>query len=78
LLLQELSPATVPSHPRRSDGVARRADSCSPSSNYMRHRVRLKLRELEHIRASGKVVNWIRHSVRVKFEDNLRPKPFNQ
>jgi hypothetical protein len=31
-----LSQTTGPSHPRRSDGMTRRADSCSPSSNYMR------------------------------------------
>jgi hypothetical protein len=63
--------------PRRSDMVTRRADSCSPSSNYMRHRVRLKWREWEHIGASGRVVSWIRHGVRVKFKNGLRPKPFN-
>jgi hypothetical protein len=55
--------------------VARRADSCSPSSNYMRHRQRW--RERGHIDASGQVVSWIRHGVRVKFKNGLRPKPFN-
>jgi hypothetical protein len=64
--LPELSPAMGPSHPRRNDGATRRADSCSPSSNYMRHRVRLRWREWKHIGASGQVVNWIRHGVRVK------------
>jgi hypothetical protein len=43
----------------------------------MRHRVRLRWREWEHIAASGQVMNWIRHGVRVKFENDLRPKPFN-
>jgi hypothetical protein len=57
--------------------VTRRADSCSPSSNYMRHRVRLRWREWEHIGASGQVGKWIRHGVRVKFKNGLRPKPFN-
>jgi hypothetical protein len=57
------------------DGVARRADSCSPSSSYMRHRVRQKWREWEHIGASGHVVNWIlQHGVGVKFKNGLRPK----
>ena len=55
----------------------RRADSCSPSSNYMRHRVRLRWRKKEHIGASGQVVNCIRHGVRVKLKNGLRPKPFN-
>jgi hypothetical protein len=77
LLLPELSQATGLSHPRRSDCVARRADSCAPSSNYMRHRVRLRWMEWEHIGASGQVMNSIRHSVRVKFKNGLRPKPFN-
>jgi hypothetical protein len=43
----------------------------------MRHRVRLRWREWEHIGASGQVVNWIRHGVRVKFKNGLRPKRFN-
>jgi hypothetical protein len=45
--------------------VTRRADFCSPSSNYMRHRVRLRWREWENIGASGQVVNWTCHGVRV-------------
>jgi hypothetical protein len=44
----------------------------------MRHRVRLRWREWEHIGASGQVVNWIRNGVWVKFKNALRPKPFNQ
>jgi hypothetical protein len=44
----------------------------------MHHRVRLKWREWEHIGASGQVVNWIRHGVRVKFKNGLRPRPFNR
>jgi hypothetical protein len=63
--------------PQRSDGVTRRADSCSPPSNYMRHRVRLRWREWELIDASGQVVSRIRHGVRVKFKNGLRPRPFN-
>jgi hypothetical protein len=43
----------------------------------MRHRVQLRWREREHIGASGQVVNWIRHGVRVKFKNGLRPKPFH-
>jgi hypothetical protein len=43
----------------------------------MRHRGRLRWREWEHIGASGQVVNWIRHGVRVKFKNGMRPKPFN-
>jgi hypothetical protein len=48
-----------------------------PVINYMRHRVRLKWREWEHIGASGQVVTWIRHGVRAKFKNGLRPKLFN-
>jgi hypothetical protein len=43
----------------------------------MRHRVRLRWREWEHIGASGQVVKSIRHGVRVKFKNGLRPKSFN-
>jgi hypothetical protein len=43
----------------------------------MRHRVRLRWREWEHIGGSGQVVSWIRHGVRVKFKNALRPKPVN-
>jgi hypothetical protein len=43
----------------------------------MRHRVRLRCREWEHIGASSQVVNWIHHGVRVKFKTGLRPRPFN-
>jgi hypothetical protein len=43
----------------------------------MRHRVRLRWREWEQIGSSGQVVNWIRHGVRVKLKNGLRPKPFN-
>jgi hypothetical protein len=34
----------------------------------MRHRVRLKWQEWEHVGASGQVLNWIHHVVRVKFK----------
>jgi hypothetical protein len=43
----------------------------------MRHRVRQKWRQSEHIGASGQVVSWIRHGVRAKFNNGLRPKPIN-
>jgi hypothetical protein len=43
----------------------------------MRHRVRLRWREWEHIGASGQVVSWILHGMRVKFKNGLRPRPFN-
>jgi hypothetical protein len=43
----------------------------------MRHRVRQRWREWEHISARGQFVNWIRHGVRVKFKNDLRSKPFN-
>jgi hypothetical protein len=74
----ELSPTTRQSHPRRSDGVARRANSCSPLSKYMRsRRVRRRWWELEHVGASGQVVSWTRHGVRVKVKNGLSPKPLN-
>jgi hypothetical protein len=50
---EELSPQTIPNHPRRSDCVSRRANSCSPTSNLMRHRVLRRWREWELIGASG-------------------------
>jgi hypothetical protein len=37
--------------------VARRADFCSPSSPFMRHRVWRRWREWERIGASGQVLN---------------------
>jgi hypothetical protein len=43
----------------------------------MRHRVRRRWREWERIGASGQVLNWIRHGVRVKFKRGIRPRPFN-
>jgi hypothetical protein len=43
----------------------------------MRHRVRQRWRESGHIGASGQVVSWICHGVRVEFKYGLRPKPFN-
>jgi hypothetical protein len=61
------NPATPHGHNPRNDGVARRADSCSLSSPFMRHRVRRRWREWERIGASGQVLSWIRHGVRVKF-----------
>jgi hypothetical protein len=63
-------------HPK-NDCVARRADSCSPSSPFMRHRVRRRWREWERIGARGKVLSWICHGVRVKFKHGARPRPFN-
>jgi hypothetical protein len=47
------SHATPRDHHQRNDGVARRADSYSPSSPFMRHRVRRRLRECERLCASG-------------------------
>jgi hypothetical protein len=64
-------------HRPKYDGVARRADSCSPTPSFMRHRVRRRWREWERICASGQVLSWIRHGVRVKFKHGTRPKPFN-
>jgi hypothetical protein len=41
---------------RRNDGVTRRADSCTPDSNYMRHRVRRNWQAWKDIGVSGKVL----------------------
>jgi hypothetical protein len=71
------SQATPPDHHQRNDGVAHRADSCSPSSPFTRHRVRRRWREWERIGASGQVLSWIRHGVRVKFKHGARPRPLN-
>jgi hypothetical protein len=43
----------------------------------MQHRVRQQWREWECIGASGQVLYWIRHGVRVKFKRGERPRPFN-
>jgi hypothetical protein len=43
----------------------------------MRHYGRRKWREWERIGASGEVMQWIRHVVRVKFKHGVRPRPFN-
>jgi hypothetical protein len=43
----------------------------------MRHRVRRRWREWKRIGASGQVLKWIRHGVRVKFKRGERPRPFN-
>jgi hypothetical protein len=64
-------------HRSRIDDAARRADSCSPTSFFMRHRVRRRRREWERIGASGQVLSWIRHGVRVKIKHGVWPKPFN-
>jgi hypothetical protein len=64
-------------HHPRNDGVARRADSYSPSSSFMRHRVRRRWREWERIGTSGQVLSWIRHDVCVKFKHGSRSRPFN-
>jgi hypothetical protein len=69
--------ATPHGHHPRDDGVARRADSCSPSSLFMRHRVRRRRREWERIGASGQVLSWIRHGVRLKFKQGTLPRLFN-
>ena len=56
----------------------RRADSCTPDSDYMRHRVRRSWRAWEAIGASAQVISWIRDGVRLPFKRNKPPKPFNQ
>jgi hypothetical protein len=55
--LNPTSPAPKRSRRQRptNDGVARRADSCTPYSSYMRHRVRRNLRVWRDIGASGQV-----------------------
>lgn len=57
--------------------MARRADSCTPVSTAMRHQVRRRWREWESIGASGQVLDWIRHGVRVPFKGGLAPAPFH-
>jgi hypothetical protein len=63
---------------RKNDGVTRRADSCTPYSNYMRHRVRRKWQVWKNIGASGQVLKWIREGVTIPFLNNRLPPPFNQ
>jgi hypothetical protein len=69
---------TRPSRPPRDDCVARRADSCSPTSSLTHHRMQRRWREWELICASGNFAIYIRrHGVRVNFKQGLRPRPFN-
>jgi hypothetical protein len=57
--------------------VTRRADSCTPYSNYTRHRLRRNRQAWKDIGASGQVLKWIREGVTIPFLNN-RPTPFNQ
>jgi hypothetical protein len=54
--------------------VHRRAGSCTPVSDYMRHRVRRSWREWEKIGASVRTLQWIREGLSIQFKDN-RPPP---
>jgi hypothetical protein len=64
---------------RRNDGVTRRADSCTPYSNYIRHRVRRNWRAWNDIGVSGQVLlKWIWEGVTIPFLNNRPPTPFNQ
>jgi hypothetical protein len=63
---------------RRDDGVTRRAHSCTPYSNYMRHRVRRECQAWKDIGASGQVLKWIREGVAIPFLNNRPPPPVNQ
>jgi hypothetical protein len=56
------------------DGEHRRADSCNPDSDYMRHRVRRNWREWEKIGASVQTLQWIREDVSIPFKNNV-PSP---
>jgi hypothetical protein len=58
--------------------VTRRADSCTPYSSYMRHRVWRNWQAWKDIGASGQVLRWIREGVTIPFLNNRSPPPFNQ
>jgi hypothetical protein len=58
--------------------VTRSADSCTPFSNYMRHRVHRNLQAWKDIGASGQVLRWIREGVTIPFLNIRPPPPFNQ
>jgi hypothetical protein len=58
--------------------VTRRADSCTPNSNYMSHRVRRNWQAWEDIGLSGQVLRWIREGVTIPLLNNRPPTPFNQ
>eukprot|EP00873_Tetraselmis_striata_P026762 jgi/Tetstr1/447026/TSEL_034484.t1 len=61
----------------RSDGVRRRADSCIPNSNCMRHSVGRSWRYWSDIGASAQTLRWIREGVRIPFRHSRPPKPFH-
>jgi hypothetical protein len=63
---------------RRNDGVTRRAESCTPHSNYMRYRVRRNWQAWKDIGATGQVLKWIREGVTIPFLNTRPPPPFNQ
>lgn len=68
----------MPTRPRTpNDGVRRRVDSCSPTSSYLRHRVRRRWRVWEDIGASGPLLDWIRHGIRLPFRHGRPPPSFH-
>eukprot|EP00873_Tetraselmis_striata_P027140 jgi/Tetstr1/447404/TSEL_034840.t1 len=67
---------TRPKPRSTSDGVARRADSCTPTALNLRHRVR-RWGDSESIGASGPVLSLIRQGIRISFKNGQRPRPYN-
>ena len=57
--------------------MTRRADSCIPTSNCLRHRVRRSWRAWEDIGSSGQVLDWIRHGIRLPFRHGRPPPAFH-
>ena len=55
----------------------RRANSCNPPSGCLRHCVRRNWREWEEIGASGQVIDWIRHGVKLPFRHGRPPPSFH-
>jgi hypothetical protein len=53
--------------------VHRRADLCTPPSDYMRHRVRRSKREWEKIGASVETIQWIREGYRYNSKTTAHP-----
>jgi hypothetical protein len=62
----------------RNEGVHRRADSCDPNSSFLRHRVRRRWRSWEDIGASGPILDWIRHGIKLPFRHGRPPPAFHQ
>eukprot|EP00873_Tetraselmis_striata_P046628 jgi/Tetstr1/466892/TSEL_011347.t1 len=68
---------TIAGHARGPVGSGSRADSCTPESDYMRHRMRRSWQAWADLGVGRQVVDMIRNGVCIPFK-NGPPAPFNQ